>query len=165
MALIRIALKLFAIVFGILAVAALIVRLRRPSRGDADSDEIALTSIWSGTDMNSHAAAFRGGSIISWWGGTRLDLRDARLAPGARLELLALFGGIVVLVPEGWRVESNVRAIAGGVDLPWVDEPEDEGRPVDLVLGGYAIFGGVSVQTRPFDEDEGEPARPIPITA
>ncbi|OAI44590.1 hypothetical protein AYO38_00415 [bacterium SCGC AG-212-C10] len=157
MALLRFALKLIGLIFGLLFAAATVVKLLRPSRGDADSDDVALASIWTGTDLRSRSQAFRGGSVISWFGGTQLDLRDATLAAPATLRTNALFGGILVIVPEGWLVESRVRSIAGGVDLPWTDAQVHDPGVTVLELEGYAIFGGISVQTRPFG-DEAAPA-------
>ena len=81
--LIALALALF-FVGGPVAALAAKLRLRSQSRsgGDAESEELHLRNIFGGSDIKSRATAFRGGSILNWYGGTRLDLRDATLAPG-----------------------------------------------------------------------------------
>ena len=61
--------------------------------------------------------------MFTWLGGIAVDLREAQLAPDAHLELGSLFGGIALRVPPGWRVESDVRSLAGGVAID-VPEPE-----------------------------------------
>lgn len=126
--------------------AARVVRHALPSRGDAESDEVALVAIFDGVNLKSRATAFRGGSMLSWFGGIAVDLRDAQLAPDARLSVHSLLGGIAIRVPPGWHVESNVHALAGGVaiDAPAPDEP---GAP-RLVLDGFALLGGVAVGTK-----------------
>jgi len=120
-----------------------------PSRGDAESDEVRLVAILDGVAIKSRAAAFRGGSMFSWLGGIAFDLREATLAPGAQLELGSLFGGIAVRVPPGWRVISEVTALAGGVAID-VPEPDAEDAPT-LRLSGYSAFGGIAVGAKRTD--------------
>src|SRR5512132_3258589 len=99
---------------GFMAAAA-VAKHALPSRGDAESDEVALVAVFDGVELRSEAKAFRGGSMLAWYGGVDGDLREATLAPEARLSVAAIFGGIGLRVPPGWRVESTMRSIAGGV--------------------------------------------------
>jgi hypothetical protein len=127
---------------GMLASASLLKRVF-PSRGDEESDDVALVAILNGVELRSRAKAFRGGSMFSWLGGIAVDLRDAELAPNAHLDVHSAFGGIAIRVPPGWRIESNVTALGGGVAIG-VPEPETEDAPT-LRLDGFAAFGGVAV--------------------
>jgi hypothetical protein len=132
---------------GVMAAAAIVKRVLR-SRGDAESDEVALVAIFDGIDLESRASAFRGGSMFAWFGGISVDLRAATLSPdGAHLDLHALNGGIAVRVPEGWRVRSNMSAVVGGVEAR-APEPEAADAPT-LTLDGFAALGGVAVTAKP----------------
>ena len=133
---------------GMLASAA-VMRRAFPSRGDAESDELRLVAIMNGVEIKSRASAFRGGSLFSWLGGIALDLREANLAPDARLEVGSLFGGIAVRVPLGWRVVSDVKALAGGVAID-VPDVEFDDAPT-LHLSGYTAFGGIAVGAKRAD--------------
>lgn len=130
---------------GTLAAAALMKRVLR-SRGDAESDEVALVAIFDGVELESRSTAFRGGSMLSWFGGIAVDLRNAKLAPDAHLTLHTLWGGIAVRVPPGWHVESSARALMGGVA---VDAPRtmDADAP-RLVIDGFALLGGIAVGSK-----------------
>ena len=66
---------------GMFAAAAFIKRAL-PSRGDEESDELTLVAVFDGIDLKSRAKGFKGGSVLAWFGGIALDLRDAELAPG-----------------------------------------------------------------------------------
>jgi hypothetical protein len=131
------------------ATAAAFVRRAVRSRGDEDSDELALVAVFDGIDLKSRATAFKGGSMLAWFGGIAVDLRDAELAGGARLSVHTLFGGIAIKTPPSWRVESSVRALAGGVDArtPARDDPD---APV-LTLVDLALFGGIAVSAKAED--------------
>jgi hypothetical protein len=144
------ALLLFKLGFwaGIIASGVLLKRVL-PSRGDADSDEIALVASLGGVELASRAQAFRGGTMLSWLGGIAVDLREARLAPDAHLDVRSVFGGIAIRVPPGWRVESDVKSLAGGVAVD-VARPEADDAPT-LTLDGFTAFGGVAVAAKPAD--------------
>ena len=71
-------------VAGFMAAAAF-VKHAVPSRGNEESDELGLVAVFDGIDLTNRAASFRGGSVLAWYGGISLDLREATLAPGAHL--------------------------------------------------------------------------------
>ena len=126
--------------------AALLKRVL-PSRGDADSDEVALVAIFEGIELESRARAFRGGSMFTWFGGIAVDLRHATLAPDARLSLHTVWGGIALRVPPEWRVESTAKALGGGVAVkPPQVEVADAPR---LRIDGFALLGGIAVGSKP----------------
>jgi hypothetical protein len=138
------ALLLFQLgVWAGLATAAVFVKRVLISQGDEESDELALVAVFDGIELKSRSRAFKGGSMLAWFGGIEVDLREAELAPGARLYVHALCGGIEIEIPPGWRVESQARALAGGVEVrtPAVDHAD---APV-LTLEGMAMFGGIDV--------------------
>src|SRR5215213_10178815 len=128
-----------------MAAAAAFVKRSIPSRGDEESDELGLVAVFDGIELASRATAFRGGSMLAWFGGIEVDLRNADLAPGAQLSVHTLFGGIEVTTPPHWRVESTVKALAGGVSTPG-DAEHDPDAPM-LTLAGLAVFGGVDVRS------------------
>jgi hypothetical protein len=130
---------------GMVAAAAFVKRAV-PSRGDEESDDLALVAVLDGIELKSRARDFKGGSMLAWFGGISVDLREAELAADARLSIRTLFGGIAIDTPPTWRIESNVRAFAGGVDTrsPARDDPD---APV-LTLDGMTVFGGIAVGAR-----------------
>ena len=158
--LIRLVIGGFAVAFGSALGGAAIARRRVASVGAPDDDEIALAAILGPVEFESHARAFRGGSMLMWFGGGDVDLRGASLDPvGARLLVRTLFGGGRIIVPESWNVDLRVRAVFGGsTDLrPAVERAPD--APT-LVIDGWAVFGGFAVfATRP-EEDRTPPSEP-----
>jgi hypothetical protein len=130
---------------GLVASGLLLQRVF-PSRGDEESDEVTLVAALNGVALKSRAQAFRGGSMLAWLGGVAVDLREAQLAPDAHLDVHSAFGGIAIRVPPGWRVESGVKSLAGGVAID-VPEPEAADAPT-LRIDGMTVLGGVAVGAR-----------------
>jgi len=135
---------------GLLGAAALMKRVL-PSRGDAESDEVALVAIFDGIELESSATAFRGGSMFTWFGGIAVDLRNVTLEPEARLTLNTLWGGIAIRVPPEWHVESTAKALGGGVAIkpPQTEVP----NPPRLLIDGLALLGGIAVGSKSPDTE------------
>jgi hypothetical protein len=143
-------------VAGFMAAAAF-VRHAFPSRGGEESDELALVAVFDGIDLTNRSASFRGGSVLAWYGGISLDLREATLAPDAHLTIHTLFGGVAIRVPPEWGLESTVQVLAGGADV----RPGTEAAAAPtLTISGRAIFGGIAVGAKLPNDDE-----PIPPDA
>jgi len=129
-----------------MATAAAFVRWAVPSHGNEESDELSLVAVYDGIELRSRAKAFRGGSMLAWFGGIAVDLREAELAPGAQLSLHTLFGGIAIKTPPIWRLESHVKPLFGGV-AAHTPAQDDRNAPV-LSLEGATVFGGIAVGTK-----------------
>ena len=114
-----------------------------PSRGDEESGELQLVAVRNGIELRSRAKESRGGSLLAWFGGVNVDLREVELAPDARLSVHALFGGVGVKVPRGWRVVSTAKALSGGVEVRSAAGDVTD-APV-LTVDGLAVFGGIVI--------------------
>ena len=136
-------------------VAAAIAKQRAVVIDDPEAPEIALSAIFDGVEVENRSTEFRGGTAVCWYGGERLDLRGATLAPeGATLKARCVFGGMQVLVPDTWRVKVRATPVFGGVQ-DGSSGPEGEG-PL-LTIEAVCVFGGVSIDTQ--DEDAWKIAR------
>lgn len=103
---------------GLLILVGAYLLLTRSGRYSpmVDSDD-ALSSfvIFGGVERQIHSQSFQGGSAIALFGGSEIDLRDARLhSEGADLDLAVAFGGMEIMVPEDWRVRLSGLPIFGG---------------------------------------------------
>jgi hypothetical protein len=70
-------------------------------------------------------------------------------ADGAVIDAFAFWGGIKILVPEGWVVTNKVLPLLGGTD----DRSRAvEGAGKQLLVRGSAIMGGVEIANE--DDDD-----------
>ncbi len=103
---------------------------------------------FGGGELKSDAKDFRGGEVLTIFGGYEVDLRKAAIANSpAVLHANAMFGGIEVKVPRTWRVIMDGLPLLGG----YSDETEHPDAPAgaavpELVVKGFAMFGGVAVK-------------------
>jgi predicted membrane protein len=93
---------------------------------------------------------FQGGEMVAVFGGIEIDLRRAGIAPGNKevvIDANATFGGIELRVPENWIVIMRGIGVFGGYEDKTIPPREsDRATAPRLVIKGYAVFGGVSVQ-------------------
>jgi hypothetical protein len=128
--------------------SALVVKWRVPVVDDPTADEVSLVSVFGGSSLRPTSSVFRGGSTISMFGGTKLDLRRVTAAlDGARMRSVTVFGGTEVTVPEGWRVDVTGRTLFGGTRADGIDG--SHGGPPELTIEAVTVFGGLSVAGRP----------------
>ena len=101
----------------------------------------------SGNVRKSDSEAYRGGDLMAFMGGVEVDLRQAKTTPdGAVIDAFAMWGGVEIRVPEGWRVVSEVVPLLGGfVDntKPPADPMAVSGR---LLIRGVVVMGGIEVK-------------------
>lgn len=122
--------------------------LRRPvslvgHRASPD-ERIDAVAVFSGRRVVNTAPRFRGGSATAVFGGVEIDLTEAHIEGEAVLDAVALFGGVDVEVPHGWRVVVDGPAVFGGNESH-VPPPAHDDVPT-LHVRGTAIFGGVDVK-------------------
>ena len=83
------------------------------------------------------------------FGGTELDLSNAKLAEGVNyMEVNLVFGGVVIYVPADWKIEVGQSQFCGRFqdNRPKLEFEVDENRT--LILDVNAVFGGGEIKCR-----------------
>ncbi len=111
--------------------------------------EKKLWCVMSGVDRQGRWIVPRKMRVKCFWGGGRLDFREADFGPGVtELHVACVMGGFEVIVPPSLAVDVDASAIMGGFDerhrAPAAAEP---GQAV-LRITGFVVMGGVSIETR-----------------
>ena len=88
-------------------------------------------------------------NAVAVMGGCDMDLRRAEIeGPEVEITAVAFWGGIDIIVPEGFDVELRGFSFMGGRDLKLRDVPIVPGSP-RIVVRGFAVMGGIDVKSRP----------------
>lgn len=112
-----------------------------------DGDRIDITSILGGVKKVVVSKNFKGGEIVSFLGGSDINLSQADINGKVRLEATNVMGGTKLIVPSNWDVQSELVAIFGGVE----DKRDLRSAIIDpnkvLVLEGTCLFGGIEIKS------------------
>lgn len=122
--------------------------------GVSDEPAIHLFACMGYARRRVRGPNFTGGDINVLLGGALADLRGTELAGGrATLDLFALWGGIEVIVPEGWHVITEVTPVMGGIE----DQTVQAAEPLapTLFIRGTAVMGGIEIKHRTSAETAG----------
>ncbi|MBL4559642.1 MAG: hypothetical protein COC06_10685 [Bacteroidales bacterium] len=121
---------------------------KRSSVG-SDTDYIDELNIFGGGEKVINNNNFRGGKVTCVFGGTELNFSNAKLSEGTNvIDVFAMFGGCVLVVPSDWDVRVEVSAIMGGISdkrMPvtnYIVEPKKE-----LIIRGIVIMGGCEIKS------------------
>jgi predicted membrane protein len=139
----------FVIALGIHIFWSTWYRRKQDGNADVDSpDRVDELVIFGGSNSASRSKAFSGGEATAIFGGCDLDLTRAQIeGDAAVLWCRAVFGGVDVRVPEDWEVVVKGVGILGGYeDKTRHPSNGTEQKPKQLIIKGYAIFGGVDIK-------------------
>ena len=113
------------------------------------NDYVESVNVFGGGNKVIHSDNFKGGNIISIFGGSEINLSNCKLAPGDNIiEITAVFGGTTIIVPHDWKIEVDILPIFGGFGDKRTKDPNktfQEGRV--LIIKGLVLFGGGEVKT------------------
>lgn len=112
----------------------------------SDYDVIELVNVFSGGHHNIVSHNLKGGEIVAVFGGCDLNLSQSNFEGTIVIDVVAVFGGVKIIIPPSWEVRNEVTAVFGGIDdkralMPYQGEP----RKV-VILKGVALFGGVDIR-------------------
>jgi predicted membrane protein len=138
----RIVIPILLIFFGIRVLSG---RSWEPSSRhsvETQDDVLNEVAIFTGVSKIIKSQEFSGGKAAMIFSGGRIDLSRVRSRrKEIEIELVAIFGGIRLIVPADWKVKSEGAAIVGGYD----NRTSGEAGKTVLRVTGAAIFGGVEI--------------------
>ncbi|MDP2037466.1 MAG: LiaF-related protein [Ignavibacteria bacterium] len=116
---------------------------------DKNTNVIEQVSIFGGGTKIFNTNSFKGGNIISIFGGSEVNLSGSKLAEGDNvLDTISVFGGCSIIVPKDWNIIVDVLPIFGGFGDKRLRDPNlvyDANKT--LLIKGIALFGGGEVKT------------------
>jgi len=109
---------------------------------------IDAVSVFGGMEKNIVTKDFRGGDIVTFFGGTSLNLSQSDIKEKATLELTQVFGGTQLIIPSNWKLHSEMVSVFGSVEDKRGLHKDHSSDPVKtLVLRGTSVFGGIEIKS------------------
>lgn len=122
----------------------------RRGKNVSDDDFFEEVAVFGGGDRTILSQNFKGGRILAIFGGSNFDMVHSKLAPGkSYIDVLAIFGGMKLVVPEDWNIKVDVVAIFGGFsDKHRVLTRESYTNTENqLIIKGIVFFGGGEIKS------------------
>ncbi|MDQ2657168.1 MAG: cell wall-active antibiotics response protein [Bacteroidota bacterium] len=113
-------------------------------------DYLDSTVVFGGAKKNIISKNFKGGEVVTVFGGTEINLMQAELQGSVVLDLTQVFGGTKLIVPPHWKIWSkDMVAVLGGIDdkRPLMANAAAEDASKTLILKGTCMLGGIEIRS------------------
>ncbi len=108
-------------------------------------DCIDSTNLFGGVRKVILSKDFKGGRITNTFGGVEINLSQADISGKVILDIEQVFGGLKLVIPPHWNVQSEIKAVFAGTE----DKRPAASSPVNpdkiLVLQGSSLFSGIEI--------------------
>jgi predicted membrane protein len=112
-------------------------------RRSTSEDWLDDVSVFGGGDRVVNSQNFQGGKLTHIFGGSKIDFTRAKMAPGRNhLEVVMIFGGTKLIVPESWSVKMEVTSVFGGFSDKRIKTMVVTDSDRSLLITGVNVFGG-----------------------
>jgi predicted membrane protein len=119
----------------------------KPETGKKSADNwLDTVTIFGNVKKLVYSKNFKGGDIVSIFGGSEINLTQADFTGSISIEMVQIFGGAKLIVPPHWQIRSEMVAIFGGIEdkrPPQMNYDEDK----VVVLRGTTFFGGIEIKS------------------
>lgn len=118
----------------------------KANKKDSREDVLDVAAVFGSVKKNLYSKSFKGGEIVSVFGGVEIDLSQADFEGRVVIESVQIFGGATLIVPPTWQVRSEGVAIFGGIEDKRRHVVHQEPERI-LVLEGFTMFGGLEIKS------------------
>lgn len=116
-----------------------------PKPTQVNENENGVTAVFNEQSADYTGEEVTTAKVNAVFGGATCNLRNANVANNSKLELLCVFGGAEILVPEHVIVKNNVFCLFGGISDKRSVKPASE-ESVTVYVNGFCIFGGADIK-------------------
>jgi hypothetical protein len=121
------------------------IRLHSDSPSLPGPHDLNVSTMLGGVNRKVVSNSFVSGTISAVLGGVNLDFREVAMKENeANLDVFAVMGGVTLMVPPDWIVESRLTPLLGGYDDKTHPPKESTKR---LIIRGTVAMGGVEVKS------------------
>jgi predicted membrane protein len=112
------------------------------------SDVLNAQALFTGIVRRVSSKNFKGGKTSAIFGGVEIDLSKADFEGLAVLNVEIAFGGVKLVVPPNWEVQTNLGTVfaAGVEDKRFYDQTGTDSNKV-LKINGSLVFGGLEIKS------------------
>jgi predicted membrane protein len=109
-------------------------------------DYVDSVNIFGGSKHQIFSKNFKGGDVVSVFGGCDLIFSQADFEGTVTLDVIAIFGGVKIVIPPTWTVKTELTPVFGSVDDKRSIIPATGETQKILKITGVAIMGGVDIR-------------------
>jgi len=118
-----------------------------PVTQNADEEVLEVVAVFAAVRKNIYSKKFKGGEIVSVFGGAEINLTQADFQQQIVIESVQVFGGAKLVIPADWVIHNEAVAIFGGIEDKRPQPASLTAPEKILVLKGFVMFGGIEIKS------------------
>ena len=118
--------------------------LQRPLPIGEDGKRICCSVHYGGDEYVYHGETFHGARLDAFFGGIRMDLREAKITEDEEIDIHTFCGGIELIVPATVNVIVKSQNFIGGVGNHATHTAEPKAPTIHIVASNF--IGGVDIK-------------------
>lgn len=103
-----------------------------------------INTTFSNQNIKLDDEEFKGTNLNAIFGGIKLDLRNATIKDDVVINACSVFGGIDILVPDGYKVKVKSNSLFGGVSNNKRSKTTEKSKTI--FIDANCLFGGVTIK-------------------
>ena len=103
-----------------------------------------INATFSNQNIKLDDEEFKGTNLNAIFGGIKLDLRNATIKDDVVINACSVFGGIDILVPDGYKVKVKSNSLFGGVSNNKRSKTTEKSKTI--FIEANCLFGGVTIK-------------------
>lgn len=111
------------------------------------SNRLYESAILSGINKRIISKDLNSGKLTTVLGGIDLDLTQADFSGQIYLQVDVIFGGIKLIVPPHWQIQTEVTNIAAGIEDKRLYRQSEVDNSKVLIIRGTILFGGLEIKS------------------
>lgn len=114
------------------------------SNTGAKDEQRELMAAFAEQNADYSGEEFTVAKLGAVFGGANANLKNAKIVDGAHIDVLCVFGGVDIFLPDNVIVKNNSFALFGGIS----DKRENINADncVTLYVNGFCMFGGADIK-------------------
>ena len=103
-----------------------------------------VNATFSSQNIKLDEEEFKGTNLNAIFGGIKLDLRNAIIKDDIVINACSVFGGIDILVPDGYKIKIKSNSLFGGVSNNKRNKNTEKAKTI--FIDASCLFGGVTIK-------------------
>ncbi len=128
----------------------LIVKSTASSSGKSENMSVSgekkeVLAVFNSQKLDYSGESFSAAKVGAVFGGTECNLSNAKIADGSQLDVMCVFGGVDILLPQNVIVKNNSFCLFGGISDKRETDKNNEDK-ITVNINGFCMFGGVDIK-------------------
>lgn len=141
----KLGIPIIVVIIGINIIVKAVSAPNGNGRETSDGASKNVTAVFTDQKVDYSNEELTTAKISAVFGGATCNLTNANIVDGSHIDVVCVFGGADIIVPENVTIKNNMFCLFGGVDDKKTARNENTDN-ITLNINGFCIFGGIDIK-------------------